>query len=65
LPSRARVCRGQADIPTINSYHLYQNLPNGQLWLLPDANHGAHFQYPALFARRVIDFLDIQPHDIA
>ena len=50
-------------IPTINSYHLYQNLPNGQLWLLPDANHGAHFQYPALFARRVIDFLDIQPHD--
>jgi pimeloyl-ACP methyl ester carboxylesterase len=50
-------------IPTINSYHLYQNLPNGQLWLLPDANHGAHFQYPALFARRVIDFLDIQPHE--
>ncbi len=50
-------------IPTINSYHLYQNLPNGQLWLLPNANHGAHFQYPDLFARRVIDFLDIQPHD--
>src|SRR5580692_6053720 len=39
-------------IPTINSYHLYQHLPNAQLWLLPDANHGAHFQYPALFARR-------------
>jgi pimeloyl-ACP methyl ester carboxylesterase len=50
-------------IPTINSYHLYQHLPNAQLWLLPDANHGAHFQYPALFARRVIDFLDIEPHD--
>jgi pimeloyl-ACP methyl ester carboxylesterase len=50
-------------IPTINSYHLYQNLPNAQLWLLPDANHGSHFQYPALFARRVIDFLDIEPHE--
>ena len=50
-------------IPTINSYHLYQNLPNGQLWLLPDANHGAHFRYPALFARRVSDFLDVEPHD--
>jgi pimeloyl-ACP methyl ester carboxylesterase len=50
-------------IPTINSYHLYQHLPNAQLWLLPDANHGAHFQYPALFARRVIDFLDIEPDD--
>jgi pimeloyl-ACP methyl ester carboxylesterase len=59
------IVNGNKDIiiPTINSYHLYQNLPNGQLWLLPDANHGAHFQYPALFARRVIDFLDIQPHE--
>jgi pimeloyl-ACP methyl ester carboxylesterase len=50
-------------IPTINSYHLYQHLPNAQLWLLPDANHGVHFQYPVLFARRVIDFLDIEPRD--
>jgi pimeloyl-ACP methyl ester carboxylesterase len=59
------IVNGKDDIiiPTINSYHLYQNLPNAQLWLLPDADHGAHFQYPALFARRVIDFLDIQPHD--
>jgi pimeloyl-ACP methyl ester carboxylesterase len=50
-------------IPTINSYHLYQHLPTAQLWLLPDANHGAHFQYHALFARRVIDFLDVEPRD--
>jgi pimeloyl-ACP methyl ester carboxylesterase len=52
-------------IPTINSYTLYQHLPNAELMLLPDANHGAHFQYPALFARRAIDFLDVEPNDIA
>jgi pimeloyl-ACP methyl ester carboxylesterase len=51
-------------IPTINSYTLYQHLPNAQLMLLPDSNHGAHFQYPKLFVRRIIDFLDIQPDDV-
>lgn len=45
-------------IPTINSYHLYQHLPEAELWLLPDSGHGAHFQYPALFARQVAGFLD-------
>jgi pimeloyl-ACP methyl ester carboxylesterase len=45
-------------IPTINSYHLYQHLPEAELWLLPDSGHGAHFQYPALFARQVTGFLD-------
>ena len=44
-------------IPTINSYHLYQHLPQAELWLLPDSGHGAHFQYPALFARQVAGFL--------
>jgi pimeloyl-ACP methyl ester carboxylesterase len=60
------VVNGNHDIviPTINSYHLYQHLPNAELWLLPDANHGSHFQYVDRFVRRVIDFLDIQPHDI-
>ena len=44
-------------IPTINSYYLYQHLPDAELWLLPDSGHGAHFQYPGRFAGRVIDFL--------
>jgi pimeloyl-ACP methyl ester carboxylesterase len=61
------VVNGNNDIviPTINSYTLYQHLPNAELMLLPDANHGSHFQYPALFARRVIDFLDVEPNDFA
>jgi pimeloyl-ACP methyl ester carboxylesterase len=61
------VVNGNNDIviPTINSYHLYQHLPNAELLLLPDANHGSHFQYVKRFGRRVIDFLDLQPADIA
>jgi pimeloyl-ACP methyl ester carboxylesterase len=63
----ALVVNGSHDIviPTINSYHLYQHLPNAELMLLPDSNHGSHFQYVERFVRRVIDFLDIQPHDTA
>jgi pimeloyl-ACP methyl ester carboxylesterase len=61
------VVNGNNDIviPTINSYRLYQGLPDAELLLYPDANHGAHFQYPARFARRVIDFLDVEPGEEA
>jgi pimeloyl-ACP methyl ester carboxylesterase len=45
-------------IPTINSYILQQFLPNAQLILYPDANHGSHFQYPELFVRHARIFLD-------
>jgi pimeloyl-ACP methyl ester carboxylesterase len=45
-------------IPTINSYILQQFLPNAELILYPDAGHGAHFQYPALFVRHARIFLD-------
>jgi pimeloyl-ACP methyl ester carboxylesterase len=45
-------------IPTINSYILQQFLPNAELILYPDAGHGAHFQYPGLFARHARIFLD-------
>jgi pimeloyl-ACP methyl ester carboxylesterase len=51
-------------IPTINSYILQQFLPNAELILYPDANHGSHFQYPELFARHTRMFLDEQSlHD--
>lgn len=54
------VVNGTEDIviPTINSYVLQQFLPNAELILYPDANHGAHFQYPELFARHTRIFLD-------
>ena len=45
-------------IPTINSYVLQQFLPNAQLVIYPDANHGAHFQYPDLFLKHTRLFLD-------
>ena len=51
-------------IPTINSYILQQFLPNAELILYPDANHGSHFQYPGLFVRHARIFLDEQSlHD--
>jgi pimeloyl-ACP methyl ester carboxylesterase len=54
------VVNGSDDIvvPTINSYILQQFLPDAELILYPDANHGAHFQYPELFVRHVRIFLD-------
>ncbi len=54
------VVNGSDDIviPTINSYILQQFLPEAELILYPDANHGAHFQYPGLFVRHVRIFLD-------
>ncbi|WP_205790153.1 alpha/beta hydrolase [Burkholderia sp. Ac-20353] len=45
-------------IPTINSWHLSQNIPNAQLLIYPDAGHGAQFQYPERFLKHAIQFLD-------
>ena len=42
---------------TINSCILQQNLPNAQLILYPDANHGSQSQYPERFVRHVSMFL--------
>ena len=54
------VVNGSDDIviPTINSYILQQFLPNAELILYPEANHGSHFQYPELFTRHTRIFLD-------
>lgn len=45
-------------IPTINSWHLSQNIPNAQLLIYPDAGHGAQFQYPGRFLKVAIQFLE-------
>jgi len=60
LWQRVMVVNGTHDIviPTINSYILQQFLPDAELILYPDANHGAHFQYPGLFVRHARIFLD-------
>src|SRR3981189_3339494 len=45
-------------IYTVNSFILQQNLPNAQLILYPDSNHGSQYQYPALIVPDVTRFLD-------
>jgi pimeloyl-ACP methyl ester carboxylesterase len=45
-------------IYTVNSFILQQNIPNAQLILYPDSNHGSLYQYPELFVKHVSLFLD-------
>jgi pimeloyl-ACP methyl ester carboxylesterase len=45
---------------TVNSLLLQQSLPNAQLILYPDSNHGSQYQYPALFVADVTRFLDAE-----
>jgi pimeloyl-ACP methyl ester carboxylesterase len=54
------VVQGSNDviIPTFNSYVLQQNLPDAQLHLYPDTNHGSFYQYPELFVAQATLFLD-------
>ena len=54
------VVNGSNDIvvATVNSYILQQNLPDAELILFPDSNHGSHFQFTEQFNRYATDFLD-------
>ena len=54
------VVNGSKDIvvATINSYILQQNLPNAELILFPDSNHGSHFQFTEPFSGYATEFLD-------
>jgi pimeloyl-ACP methyl ester carboxylesterase len=53
------IVQGHNDViaPTINSYTLQQTIPNAQLIIYPDANHGSFFQYPKLFVKHAHIFL--------
>ena len=44
-------------IYSVNSFILQQHLPNAQLILYPDANHGSQYQYPKRFVQQVSLFL--------
>jgi pimeloyl-ACP methyl ester carboxylesterase len=54
------VAQGHRDvmIPTVNSYHLSQKLPNAWLLIYPDSGHGFLFQYAEKFAQQANAFLD-------
>jgi len=54
------VVNGSNDIvvATVNSYILQQNLPNAELILFPDSNHGSHFQFTESFLEYAISFID-------
>jgi pimeloyl-ACP methyl ester carboxylesterase len=56
----ALVVNGSNDIvvPTVNSYLLQQNLPDAELILFPDSNHGSHFQFTEPFNQDLSGFLD-------
>jgi pimeloyl-ACP methyl ester carboxylesterase len=60
IPHPVLVVNGSSDIvvATVNSYLLQQNLPDAELILFPDSNHGSHFQFAERFDRYVTDFLD-------
>jgi pimeloyl-ACP methyl ester carboxylesterase len=59
IPHPALVINGSNDVVvSANSYILQQNLPNAELILFPDSNHGSHFQFTELFNRYVTDFVD-------
>ncbi len=45
-------------IPTSNSYVMQQLMPNAQLIVYPDSNHGSFYQYPELFVAQAGQFLD-------
>ncbi|MFK3795214.1 alpha/beta fold hydrolase [Pseudomonas sp. NPDC088444] len=47
-------------IYSINSWHLQQHIPNAQLLIYPDANHGSQYQYPERFVKHVSMFLTEQ-----
>ena len=44
-------------IYSVNSWILQQNIPNAQLIIYPDANHGSQYQYPERFVRHASMFL--------
>jgi pimeloyl-ACP methyl ester carboxylesterase len=54
------VVNGSNDIvvATVNSYILQQTLPDSELILFPDSNHGSHFQFTDRFVEYLTAFVD-------
>ncbi len=60
ITQQTLIVEGRHDIlvPVVNSFNLYQNMPNARLTLYPDAGHASLFQYPDLFLSEAIPFLE-------
>lgn len=58
----ALIVAGSHDIVfyTANDVALQQHLPDAQLVIYPDSNHGAIYQYPSLFLKEAKIFLEAQ-----
>jgi pimeloyl-ACP methyl ester carboxylesterase len=54
------VVNGSNDVimPTMNSFIMQQNMPNAQVIMYPDSNHGAHHMYPELFVKHATLFFN-------
>jgi hypothetical protein len=45
-------------VATVNSYILQHNLPDAELILFPESNHGLHFQFTDSFIEYLTNFVD-------
>ncbi|MCJ1359754.1 MAG: hypothetical protein MMC33_009756 [Icmadophila ericetorum] len=54
------IANGSNDIviPTVNSWVMFQKIPNAELHLFPDSGHGFLDEYPVEFAKLINAFLD-------
>ena len=54
------IVNGKNDVmvPAINSFELFEQLPNARLILYPDSGHGALFQYSEAFVSEGLQFLE-------
>lgn len=59
IPHPTLVANGDTDVacPILDSVILFREIPNSQLSVYPDANHGFLFQEPVAFAEEVLTFL--------